>query len=280
MSKNDVSGPGPDCLVPGESTRVVSVHSSQLPIMKNRWGIYWLALADYSSDFADISATTCYDILATFGGQGQRWIDGQWRTMKTNDVFLGRPGQAAGQRGRPNHRWHQAIVLYYPEHRAAFLSQVPAAGIVHAEAEPLRSAIQGLHREFVGPASGDVMDAWLTLIDAQARRLIGDPGPPLRLTGLWQQVEADLARAWTMADLAGLANMSEHHLWLLCRQEALTSPMHYVTRLRMNRAVGLLDGDHTIDHVARMVGYEDAFAFSKAFKRHRGMSPAHYRSTK
>ncbi|MCE5325629.1 MAG: helix-turn-helix transcriptional regulator [Planctomycetaceae bacterium] len=240
--------------------------------------MYWLALADYSRDFVDISATTCYDLLATFGGQGQRWIDGQWRTMRANDVFLGRPAQTAGQRGCRNHRWHQAIVLYYPQHRARFLSQVPAAGIVHAEAEPLRSAIQGLHREFVARADIEVMDAWLALIDAQARRLVGNPQAPLRLTGLWQQVEADLARAWTLSELAAAANMSERHLWLICRQETLASPMRYVTMLRMNRAVGLLDGDQTIDHVARRVGYEDGFAFSKAFKRYRGMSPANFRS--
>ncbi len=245
--------------------------------MKNRWGIYWVALADYSGDFVDVAATTCYDVLATFGGQGQRWIDGQWRTMKTNDVFVSRPGHGGGQRGCANHRWHQAIVLYYADHKAAFLAQAPPAEVVHAESEPLRSAIQGLHREFVGRADGEVMEAWLALIDAQAKRLIGNPQVPLRLTSLWQQVEADLSRQWTMADLAAQANMSERHLWLICRQETLTSPMRYVTMLRMNRAQGLLDASHTIDQVARMVGYEDGFAFSKAFKRHRGKSPAHFR---
>jgi AraC-like DNA-binding protein len=56
-------------------------------------------------------------------------------------------------------------------------------------------------------------------------------------------------------------------------------PLTYLTRWRMTLAADLLterDGA-TIAEVARAVGYSDAFTFSAAFKRTRGVSPSRYR---
>ena len=55
-------------------------------------------------------------------------------------------------------------------------------------------------------------------------------------------------------------------------------PLTYLTGWRMTLAADLLrDTDATIATVARTVGYEDAFAFSVAFKRARGVSPSVWR---
>lgn len=54
------------------------------------------------------------------------------------------------------------------------------------------------------------------------------------------------------------------------------TPLAYLTEWRMTLAADLLtDGSTmTISRIAREVGYSDAFAFSAAFKRVRGMSPS------
>ena len=54
--------------------------------------------------------------------------------------------------------------------------------------------------------------------------------------------------------------------------------MHQVAFLRMRRAATLLESTRQkINSIARTVGYDNAFAFSTAFKRHIGTSPADYR---
>ncbi|MGW2091201.1 helix-turn-helix domain-containing protein [Promicromonospora sukumoe] len=52
--------------------------------------------------------------------------------------------------------------------------------------------------------------------------------------------------------------------------------MTYLTRWRMTLAADLLTDRETatVAQVARAVGYTDAFAFSAAFKRTRGVSPS------
>ncbi|WP_196451271.1 helix-turn-helix transcriptional regulator [Planomonospora sp. ID82291] len=56
------------------------------------------------------------------------------------------------------------------------------------------------------------------------------------------------------------------------------SPLAYLTGWRMALAADLLaEPAATVTSVARRVGYADAFGFSAAFKRVRGMSPTAYR---
>ncbi|MBC8091216.1 MAG: helix-turn-helix transcriptional regulator, partial [Pseudonocardia sp.] len=56
-------------------------------------------------------------------------------------------------------------------------------------------------------------------------------------------------------------------------------PLTYLTRWRMTLAADLLAEDEgaTIAEIARAVGYSDAFGFSAAFKRVRGVSPSAFR---
>ncbi len=55
-------------------------------------------------------------------------------------------------------------------------------------------------------------------------------------------------------------------------------PLQYLARWRVTRAAERLrDGDEKIDTVAKLVGYESLPAFSRAFKRWQGESPATFR---
>jgi hypothetical protein len=58
------------------------------------------------------------------------------------------------------------------------------------------------------------------------------------------------------------------------------SPIRYLTEWRMHLAESLLTTDLTVYDVARRVGYVSEEAFSRAFKRERGRSPAHWRASR
>ncbi|WP_410571074.1 AraC family transcriptional regulator [Amycolatopsis sp. cmx-4-61] len=111
-----------------------------------------------------------------------------------------------------------------------------------------------------------VLPAWYRALEDPA---VGDA---LRL------MHDDPARRWTVAALALEVGMSRAAF--AARFTALVGepPLTYLIGWRMTLGADLLrDTEETVAAVARAVGYEDAFAFSVAFKRARGVSPSVWR---
>ena len=79
-------------------------------------------------------------------------------------------------------------------------------------------------------------------------------------------------------DLAAMENLSNSRYSVLFRQVTGTSPIRYITRLRMDNACELLlHTDLSVKQIGILVGYEDPHFFSKLFKKYMGMSPQQYR---
>jgi AraC-like DNA-binding protein len=63
------------------------------------------------------------------------------------------------------------------------------------------------------------------------------------------------------------------------RENTGRSAMAYVASWRMNIACRRLrEGDVGLAALAAEIGYQDVAAFSRAFKAHLGLSPAHWRA--
>lgn len=106
---------------------------------------------------------------------------------------------------------------------------------------------------------------------AQAVR---DPQVRAALTAL----HADLARPWTLDTLAREAGLSRTALAERFRHTMGDTPLNHLRTLRMQRAQQLLsETPQTLEQVARAVGYQDAFGFSKVFKRSTGLAPREFR---
>lgn len=93
---------------------------------------------------------------------------------------------------------------------------------------------------------------------------------------------AELHRApghkWTVAELATSANVSRSLLDERFREVLGLSPIRYLAEWRMHAARDLLAGtDLGVAVIARRVGYDAEEAFSRAFKRAYGSSPAIWR---
>jgi AraC-like DNA-binding protein len=87
------------------------------------------------------------------------------------------------------------------------------------------------------------------------------------------------ARRWTVADLASGAAVSRSLLDDRFRQLLGRSPIRYLTEWRMHLADEVLaTTDLSIFNIARRVGYDSEEAFSRAFKRERGVPPSHRRA--
>ena len=110
------------------------------------------------------------------------------------------------------------------------------------------------------------------------RELIDENEHHYRLSNLWMSVSRDLARHWDIDSLCRETAMSQEKLRLLSHKETGKSPIAQVTHLRMRQAADLLgEAELSVQQIANMVGYENPFNFSLAFKRLYGLSPSHFR---
>lgn len=121
-------------------------------------------------------------------------------------------------------------------------------------------------REWFDRPGGDPPAWWA----AQRDPVVGDV---LRL------LHANPAAPWTIVLLANRIGVSRSTLAKRFTDLVGEPPLTYLTRWRMTLAADLLiQKEHaTVAEIARSVGYSDAFGFSAAFKRVRGVRPSEYR---
>ncbi|MFI1016592.1 AraC family transcriptional regulator [Streptomyces sp. NPDC020965] len=147
------------------------------------------------------------------------------------------------------------------------------------------------HIGATGPMRQIVLDRlldWLLVCTLRAWFDRPEADPPAWYHALGDEVTGPALRAmhempdrpWTLAGLAAEAGVSRTTLAKRFPELVGESPMGYLTGWRMALAADLLaESSATVASIARRVGYADAFAFSAAFKRARGVSPTAHRAT-
>ncbi|MEU8899854.1 AraC family transcriptional regulator [Nocardia sp. NPDC048505] len=123
-----------------------------------------------------------------------------------------------------------------------------------------------------------ILRTWLAAAEHPATgwaAALRDPG----IAAVLRAMHEDIARPWTVAELAATAGMSR--ATLARRFTALTgrAPLSYLSWWRLTTAARLLrDTSVTLAVVADRVGYSSEYAFAAAFKRQHGVAPGRYRA--
>ncbi len=72
--------------------------------------------------------------------------------------------------------------------------------------------------------------------------------------------------------------LSEAYFSTIFKKETGTSYVNYLTQLRMNKALELLNKtDYKMNTIATEIGYQSATYFSYVFKKQYGISPSKYK---
>lgn len=91
-------------------------------------------------------------------------------------------------------------------------------------------------------------------------------------------LEAELAREWTLDELAGTLRINRSYLVRLFKAHTGLAPMAYLARCRAERAATLLlRSTRPISIIATEVGWTDPNYFARRFKQHLGMPASTYR---
>ncbi|MFP8778913.1 cupin domain-containing protein [Hydrogenophaga sp. RWCD_12] len=91
-------------------------------------------------------------------------------------------------------------------------------------------------------------------------------------------MHGNLAHGWTLEELGQRVGLSRSALAERFRSALGDTPLNHLRTLRMQKAIQLLsETRQTLEQIAQAVGYQDAFGFSKVFKRTTGQSPRQFR---
>jgi AraC family transcriptional regulator of arabinose operon len=130
------------------------------------------------------------------------------------------------------------------------------------------------------------MPAWARLVGLELLRYDTAKGSLRQrlLDPLVAEVLDELARRidrpTSHDELAEWVGYTPQHLNRTFRRVLGATPLQHLTRLRMERAASLLaDGTLTVAAIARAVGIDDQYYFSRVFSQFYGRSPTQYRLT-
>ncbi|MBN8526841.1 MAG: helix-turn-helix transcriptional regulator [Planctomycetes bacterium] len=217
-------------------------------------------------------------LLLSLSPGGEAVLDGAWCELRPGQGYLTPPGAPHAYRCQPRAEWLAVWAILIEDDDAPRLVTAEVPALIEADARPLHDATLNLHRESVGGSDPQHLRLWSELVAALVRRHLAPVATDQRLWRLWEEVDADLGRPWTLGDLARHAGLGPEQLRRLCLRHLGASPMQHLARLRMRRAAALLaTGGRGVATVAAAVGYDNAFAFSTAFRRIMGRPPSRLR---
>ena len=96
-----------------------------------------------------------------------------------------------------------------------------------------------------------------------------------RLQPVLIYINHHLAEPIYIHELASSINLSEKYFITFFKNTMGTTPINYITEVKMKKALAYLHEQHySVKEVATLVGYSDIYTFSKAFKKIYGVSPS------
>lgn len=154
----------------------------------------------------------------------------------------------------------------------------------------LDRVVEAFEETFRHVTTGAFSDADIIGLATGAARFVGvlrslrraEPGTrreaETRVLRAVRHMRERLAEPITLAGLAAVAGWAPAHFATVFRRQTQTTPLIFLTRLRLQRACELLKGtDAPLAEIGAQVGFPDPFYFSRVFSRHQGLAPAAYR---
>ncbi len=238
------------------------------------------ALTLQAGDFVLLPATPGFT-MSSFERVKPDLVDPKVMAKQTGEVRHGTRG------GRPDVRLLGGYFVFDSPDASLLVSLLPA--VVHVRGvERLSLLVRLVGEESIERRPGRelVLTRLVEVLLVEALRSpSGEDTPPglvraladARLAPAMRQMHGEVARSWTMAQLAKTAALSRSAFFERFTRTVGLPPMEYLLAWRMAVAKDLLRRqDLGLAEVAERVGYGSASTFSTAFSRHVGLPPGRF----
>lgn len=234
-----------------------------------------------------------YEISYALSGSGQIVINRRKYNLTGGELFVLKPGTAHKEYTSGSQKIRFVFLNISFEDRAGRSAVLPwnfPAWIRNANPRIFRSLITRLLNEdyFHMPGSTRMLEAlcielFIELFRACEgnRRSHLSPGQIRRrgmLSSARNYIENNYSSDITLDDMAAQAYLSPAYFCASFTEEFGTSPVQYLTHVRIEQAKKLLENPRSkLADICRQVGYEDVYYFSRRFKQLAGTSPSKFR---
>ena len=232
-------------------------------------------LHPYGEERPSLSGTF---VMACTAGEGEVLLDGVWSPIRSGNACLAPPHSFHSYRSVKGKPWQIVWVRYQEPEKSSAIVTNRAPLVAEFDGEPLRLAVQGLHREAGTKATPVALQYWVELVQYYVDHFIQSWRTDDRLGTVWSKVQFALDEEWSLERLAALASLSVKQFSRLCLESVGRTPAQHVAWIRIQRAAHLLShtGDK-VEAIAYAVGYKSLTTFSHKFQQLTGHRPSSYR---
>lgn len=197
-------------------------------------------------------------------GRGSFFARGKEYPVREGEAFLIRPDEATTYRADWDKPWEYLWIGFTGRMSKQFHT-LPA--VIRPNRHRMTCMldarqISGMREEFLA--------GQLFLLLAS---LLEDDRPTDRAKEAKNYLDQNYMRAVRLEALAKSMGLDRRYLSRLFKAGNGMTMQRYLTQRRMEEAARLLEQGYPVAVVGRMVGYEDAFHFSKAFRQYHGLCP-------
>lgn len=208
-------------------------------------------------------------------------IDGHVKKLEPGSL-MSWPRGASHNYGRRRNEWDHTWIHFdgpWAEEKMNECGIVSGVDLPLKNPASLETCLWRLYAELINHKKPDpvilknIFHNWLRELVRDAEEG-ADSFVPEKVREVKQYLDQHARSRITLNELAEKSGMSIPHLSAEFKRFYGDSPINYLIGLRLQQArYLLLDQQLQITEIARRVGYDDLFHFSKLFKKHFGLSP-------
>ncbi|WPJ95570.1 AraC family transcriptional regulator [Coraliomargarita algicola] len=220
---------------------------------------------------------TCTELVYYSQGSGQLLQNGARIAYKTGDLSVNAP--------KVEHSDHpETDGLQFCFGISGCYAEQLSTGIYTDLSHETTQAILQLQRELHAStprkqARLDILAGWITLNLLDTLNQCEAPSEPKDQSKRAREIlDTRYHETISMDDLAGSLHISADHLRHIFKRDIGKSPINYLIQKRIDVACELLTfTDHSIQEIAKQVGLENPYYFSRIFRNRMSSTPSQYR---
>jgi AraC-like DNA-binding protein len=239
---------------------------------------------DYQVERADLEF---YGIEYVAHGKGLLIMDGIEHKLIPGSVFAYQPFTAHTIRTNPD----DPLVKYFIDFSGQAAQEISSRKVFGTQGVAYLHRSQPVHELYEQSLEtglkGGVMAPQICslLLELLALRISEHAQIPSHAHGRARQsfercqteMQKNFRTIHSVAELARMTHFEPAYLSRLFYRFAGESPYEMLTRLKMSEAAShLIGGHYTVKELAGQVGFSDPYHFSRAFKKHFGISPSQF----
>lgn len=242
-----------------------------------------------------------FEISFLLEGEATYWFQNQWHTIRGGDLLLFNPQVEHAEKQSTtsySHQLHIGIRQFQLPDLApnVFPTASPHVLLRENQLQIFDKAWQ-LMKEFNDQPDGfklmgqalvtELLIFLLRSVQSNERFEEAKQRPTLKnerltrvVTSVQSYIEHNFEKDISLESLASAYYVSPTYLSKSFKEQLGISPITYLIQVRLKHAFQLLQDQHgSVKDVAQAVGYEDAYHFSKSFKKIYGVAPSKIKAT-